>query len=63
MYHSEQEFVNGVQSQRITSTKMSKTAVSTVKITPTIVWDVKGVEYSGFMFTGKTINTLHIVKQ
>jgi len=42
---------------------MFKTAVSTVKIMPTMVWDVKGVEYSEFMPTGKTINTLHIVKE
>jgi hypothetical protein len=55
MYHSEQEVVNGVPSQRITSTKMFKTAVSTVKIIPTIVWYVKGVEYSEFMPTGKPL--------
>jgi hypothetical protein len=42
---------------------MFKTAVSAVKIMPTIFWDVKGVEYSEFMPTGKTINTLHIVEQ
>jgi histone-lysine N-methyltransferase SETMAR len=42
---------------------MFKTAVSAFKIMPTIVWDVKGVEYSEFMPTGKNINTLHIVKQ
>ena len=42
---------------------MFKTAVSAVKIMPTIFWDVKGVEYSKIMPTGKTINTLHIVEQ
>lgn len=42
---------------------MFKTAVSAVKIMTTIVCDVKGVEYSEFMPTGKIINTLRIVKQ
>jgi hypothetical protein len=34
---------------------MFKTAVSAVKIMAIIVWDVKGVEYSDFMATGKTL--------
>ena len=63
MHHSEQQVVNGVQSQRITCTKMFKTAVSALKIMAIIVWDVKVVDYSEFMPTGKTINTFHIVKE
>jgi len=42
---------------------MFKTEVSAVKIMPTIVWDVIGVEFSEFIPTGKTINILLIVKQ
>jgi hypothetical protein len=42
---------------------MFKSAVLAVKIMPAAVWDVKGVGYSEFMPTGKTINTLRIVKQ
>lgn len=63
MHHSEQEAVNRVQSRKITSTKMFKTAVSAVKVMPTILWDVKHVEYSELMPTGKTINILLTVKQ